>query len=264
MIPVAGGLPQFAGQDGRGLNEFIAILGLLLSPVLGESVLELHAVGEPEREARALVDHHEELHLLANFAVVPLFGFGDELLVLGQLILVPEGYTIDTSEHLIIAVRSPVGTRGRGELEGLQRLGVTDVRAGAHVNVVALLEEADLRVLRQVVNMFEFILLMALRHEFFCVLTGQDEGLEGKVLLADLLHLILNFHEVLVGDLHVAEVDVIVKALVRGRSEAEVGLRPEVGHRLCHDMGGGVAENMELLLLRADGYVAVAVDDFHG
>ena len=92
---------------------------------------------------------------------------------------------------------------------------------------------------------------------------GQDERLDGKILLADLLHLFFDGGQVLVGQLGVAEVDVIVEAVLGGRAEGKVRLRVEALDGLRHDMGSRVAQNVQFFLLRALGDGTVLVDDLH-
>ena len=133
----------------------------------------------------------------------------------------------------------------------------------AHVDVVALLEEADFFVLVEVIDVLEFILCVPFRHQSLRLFAGQDEGLEREVLLDDLPHLVFDALQVFVRQLGVAQVDVIIEALVRGGSEREVRFRPQVLDGLRHDVSCRVADDFEFFLRRADHGLAVRVDDFH-
>jgi len=73
----------------------------------------------------------------------------------------------------------------------------------------------------------DLVVLLTLLHQLDGLVTGQDERLDGKILLADLLHLFFDGGQVLVGQLGVAEVDVIVEAVLGGRAEGKVRLRVE-------------------------------------
>ena len=195
--------------------------------------------------------------------MVSLFGFGDEPLILGKFVLRLEGDAVDAGEHLVVLVGSPVSAGLRRHLESLQGLGVGDMRAGAHVDVVALLEEADLFVLVEVIDVLEFILCVPFRHQSLRLFAGQDEGLEREVLLDDLPHLVFDALQVFVRQLGLAQVDVIVEALVGRGSEREVRFRPQMLDGLCHDVGRRVADDFQLFLRRADHGLAVGIDDFH-
>ena len=111
--------------------------------------------------------------------------------------------------------------------------------------------------------MLQLIMLIALGHELFGLLAGQHEGLEGQVFLHDLLHFLLDGLQILGRELSVAQIHVIEKAVLGGGAEGEIRLGIEALDGLGHDMGRGMAQNVQLLLGRALGNLAVSVDDFH-
>ena len=82
-------------------------------------------------------------------------------------------------------------------------------------------------------------------------------------LTIDLLHFLLDGGQILVAELHVAQVDVVVEALLGGGTVGEMGVRVDALHGLGHDMRGGMAEDFQFLLGGAFGHVAVVVDDLH-
>ena len=181
-----------------------------------------------------------------------------------QLFLGAEGHAVDAGQHLVFLVALPVGARLLGDLEGFQALGVGQVGSDAHINVLALLEEADLGVLGQVADVLHLELLLALLHQLDGLGAGQDEGLDGQVLLGDLAHLLLDGSQVLVGELFVAQVYIVVEAVVGGGAVAKVSLGIEALDGLGHDVGGGVTQDVQFLVLGALGNGAVFVDDLHG
>ncbi len=264
VVPVAGRFPQALVQDDRGIHLLVSVGVLHVHPVLHEGVLQTHAVGKPEREARAFVGHHEELHLAADATVVALLGLGDHALVLGELFLAAEGDAVDAREHLVVLVAFPIRARHGGQFERLERLGVADVRADAHVDVFALLIERDARVLRQVADVLDLVLLAAFLHERDRFGVRELEDAEFQVLLADLLHLGFDGGEVLFGDFRVGEVDVVVEPVIGGGTVAEVGFGIQALDRLRHDVGGGVAQDVELFVLGAFGDRSVVIQDLHG
>ena len=234
-----------------------------LAPVVEQGVLEDHAVGQEEREAGGLVAHHEQVHLATDAAMVALLGLLEEGEVRLQLILGGESRAVDAREHLVVGIVFPVGARHAGELEGLEGLGIGEVRSDAHVDVIALLVEGDASVIGQVTDVLDLILLTALLHEGDGLLAGQLEDLELKVLLDDLLHLGLDGGQIVLGDLLIAEVDVVIEAVVGRGTVGEVGLGVEVLDGLGHDVGGGMADDVLGLVGLNLGHGAVVVQCLH-
>ena len=186
------------------------------------------------------------------------------VLPLGKLVLTAEGDAVDAREHLVVLVALPVGAGDAGELECLERLGVEDVRANAHVNILALLVEGDAGILGKVADMLDLVLLATLLHVGNGLGAGQLVGLELEVLLADLGHLGLDLGEVLLGDLGaLGQVDVVVEAVLGCGAKGEVGLGVQALNRLGHDMGGGVANYVQLLVFGALVHVTVVKENLH-
>ena len=208
--------------------------------------------------------HHEDLHLLADLAVVALLGLREQGEVLVHLLLVAEGDAVDAGEHLVLAVALPVRARDARQLERLERLRIQDVRAHAHVHVLALLVERDARVLGKVADVLDLVLLAALLHVLDGLRARELVRLELEVLLADLAHLVLDGREVVLRDLRaLGELDVVVEAVVRGGAVREVRLGVQALDCLRHDVRRGVAKDVELLVSRDLVHVAVVVKNLH-
>ena len=92
---------------------------------------------------------------------------------------------------------------------------------------------------------------------------GQDEGLDGQVLLDDLAHLFFDVGQILVAQLLVAQIDIVVEAVLGGRAEGKISLRIQALDGLCHNVSSGVTDNVQLLILRALVHMTVLVDDLH-
>ena len=196
--------------------------------------------------------------------MVALLGLLEHLQVRVELILGGERGAVHAGEHLVVGVGLPIRAGHARELEGLERLGVGEVRANAHVDVVALLEEGDAGVLGQVADVLDLVLLAALLHEGDGLLAWQLENLELEVLFDDLLHLGLDGGQVVLGKGRVAQVDIVVEAVVGGGAVGEVGLGVQALDGLRHDVRGGVADNVEGLLGALDlGHRAVVVQCLH-
>ena len=195
--------------------------------------------------------------------MVALLGLLEQAHVLVELVLGGKGDAVDAREHLVVLVALPVGAGDARELEGLQGLGVGEVRADAHVDVLALLVEGDAGVLGKIADVLHLVLLAALLHEGDGLLAGKLEGGELEVLLADLLHLGLDGGEVILGDLLLAEVHVVVEAVVGGGAVGKVCLGIQALDGLGHDVGRAVADDVGDLVSRALVHVAVVVENLH-
>ena len=209
------------------------------------------------------VHRGEQLQLAAQLVVIALAGFLQRRHMRGELVLGGKRRAVDAGEHLVVLVVLPVRAGELGELEGLERLGVAQVRADAHVDIVALLVEADDRVLRQVADVLDLVDFAALLHERDGFLARQGERLDRQVLLDDLVHLRLDLGEVALIELHIAQVHVVVEAVLGRRAVGKVRLRVQLLNRLREDMRRRMAQNVQFFLLRALSDNAIFVDDLH-
>ena len=265
VVPVARGLPQLLVHDERRGDLHVAGLVVDLAPVVQQRVLKDHAVRQEEREAGGLVAHHKEVHLAADLAVVALLGLLQHVHVLVELFLGGKGDAVDAGEHLVVLVTLPVSARDAGELKGLERLGVADVGADAHIDVVALLVEGDAGVVVQVADVLDLVLFAALLHKGDGLGAGLLVHGELEVLLNDLLHLGLDRGEVVLANLNaLGQVDVVVEAVVGRGAVGKVGLGVQALDGLRHDVRGGVADDVRDLVLRELGHRTVIVECLHG
>ena len=264
VIPVAGGLVQVHGTDAGGHHVQVAACTLLLLDIVLQLLPDGVACGQEHGQAAAhQVVGHKQAHLLADLAVIALTGLLLLLLPGFQLFLVVECHAVDTGQHLVFLVVLPVCAGLLGDLEGLQRLGVGQVGSDAHIHVLALLEEAELGLIGQIRHVLDLVVLLALLHQLHSLVTGQDEGLDGQIFLADLAHLFFDVGQILVAQLLVAQIDVVVEAVLGSGAEGKVSLRIQALDGLRHDVGCGVTDNVQFLVLRALVHMAVFVDDLH-
>ena len=242
----------------------VAACTLLLLDIVLQLLPDGVACGQEHGQAAAnQIVGHEQAHFLADLAVIALTGLLLLLLPSIQLFLIAEGHAIDAGEHLVFLVVLPVCAGLLGDLEGLQRLGVGQVGSDAHIHVLALLEEAELGLLGQIRHVLDLVVLLALFHQLHGLGAGQDEGLDGQILLDDLAHLFLDVCQILVAELLVAQIDVVVEAVLGSGAEGEISLRIQALDGLRHDVGCGVADNVQFLILRALVHMTVLIDDLH-
>ena len=243
----------------------VAELALLLLDVVLKLLPDDVAVGQEHGKTLSHeVIRHEQSHFLADLAVVAGLGLLDFLLVLLELCLGCKCHAVDAGEHLVLGIVLPVGTALPCDLEGLEGIGEGHVRTCAHIDVIALLIEADDCIFGKISDVLFLVLGSALVHELDGLVAAEDERSDGKMLLCNLLHLGLDGQKVLVCELLVSEVDVIVEASLGGRAVCEIGLRIESLDGLGHQVSGRMSEDMVHLLCGAFGNGSVFVDYLHG
>ena len=173
--------------------------------------------------------------------------------VLIQLLLREEGGSVDSGEHLVLLGASPVGAGPGHEFEALAHLlRVYKVRSRAQVGEIALAEEGNLLVLRQILDELHLVGLLLLLHEFDGLPAGKNEPLHGITFLDNLLHLGLDLRKICLGDELLAEVHIVVEAVVDGRADGQLRIGVQGLDGLGHHMGCGVAErgkHLRILLI---------------
>ena len=243
VIPVAGGLPEAAVQDHRRGNLHIAGFLVNLSPVIKKRVFQHHSLGQEERKSRSGLMHHKESQLFSQLSVVALLSLlhhGDVGL---QLLLLREGRRIETGQHLIVLVAAPVGSRQAHDFEGLSYLlRALQMRSRAEIHELALLIEADLLALRQILDKLHLIGLALFLHEGDRLVPGLREAHDFQVLLDDLLHLRLDLFKIVRGKRRL-KVHVVVEAVRDGGADGQLDARIQTLHRLGHHMAGRMAQH---------------------
>ena len=133
------------------------------------------------------------------------------------------------------------------------------MRPLAQVDEAVVLVHADFSVLDFVVAVFvrallgelfdlvDLVVLFAIAEERERLGHGHVTGLERRVLLHDLAHLRFDLPEILGGQ-RAREVEVVVKAVLDGRPEAELRLREEIEDRTGHDVRGRMPQRVELFV----------------
>ena len=241
VIPVTAAVPEILIEHDWGRDLDVAGLLVDLAPVIDELVFEHHAVGQEEREARALVHEGEQAELLAELAVVALFGLLDAREVRVELLLLREAGAVDALEHLAVAVTAPVSAGNARELDGvaLDAAGGVQMRAGAEINEFTLTVKRDNGVLRQVIDELDLIRLVALLHELQRFGARKLKALETQLFLADLAHLGLELLEHL-GRERLGAVKIVIETVLDGRADRQLHLGVQALHGLRKNVAGGV------------------------
>ena len=138
MIPVSGSLPQMAAQHDRSIYLYITGFSVDFSPIVKQCIFEHHAVWQEEREARSLFSHHEQSQLFSKFPVITLLRLFDHGQILFKLCFLRECSSVDSLEHLVVLIASPVCSGQTCQLKRLHRLCCHKMRACAQVSKFSL------------------------------------------------------------------------------------------------------------------------------
>ncbi len=251
----AGEVHVFAGEVG-GAHALVAGCEFGFFRELFEFLDEDGSVGKPEGEARPdIFVEGEEFEFAAQLAVVTfarLFEKGEVGLQFG---FVFESGAVDALELRIAFVALVIGAGHMGEAECADVASAHDMGSGAEVQKVTVSEQGDLFVVGDVLDDVGFEAIgcgpfgeggqTALLGEFEGFVAGDDEFFEGMVCFDFEAHLLLDLGEVLRRDA-VGQIDVVVEAVFHGGTGGELGFGPDFEDGGGEDVGGGVAEPLQI------------------
>ncbi len=119
MLPVTRGLPKRPFHNLRSGNFKITPLLVNLVPIIYKSVSQKHTLGQEERHSGSLVTQCEKSQFSTELSVVSLLCLFDACKMLFKLGSLRESYTVNTLEHFVFLVASPISARAGGKLERL-------------------------------------------------------------------------------------------------------------------------------------------------
>ena len=225
-------------------DELIAAAAVLLLPEVLEDLPDDRAVRVPEDQTRARgFLHAEQVEGGPQLAVIALLGLVEEPQVFLELVLRREGGAVDPLQLLVLFRSLPVGPRHRQELEGADRAGGRQVRAGAEIHEVALPiarddgaallgNQLDLQVVSQLPEVGQGLLLRLL------------DPADRVVRLLDLAHASLDPLEVF-GRERLRPLEIVEEALFGRRADADLHLREQILDRVGQQMRGGVPVDLQ-------------------
>ena len=248
MIPVAGLNPKLLGKDDRCHDFHITEFLEQLSFIIHEHISESHALWMEERESRAFIMEGEEVQLLAQLSVISLFRFSADIKEMVQVFLLEESGSVDTLQHLVLGITAPVSAGYGHNLEYLHLAGGTHMRAGAEVCEITLFVEGNLCIFRKIIDKHDLVVLALVLEELQCFGTGNDLLHQRNIFLGNLGHFLFNGCEIFLAE-YMFRIQVIVEAVINGRSDGKLGAREQMLDSLGHYMGSGMAQSKEAFLI---------------
>ncbi len=235
MIPVSGSDPQRLVQHYRCLYFLITVAVMNLSPVLHKFITKYHAVRQKERKSRAFVSHHKEPHFFADLTVVTLLGLFQLCKIIFKIRCLRIGRTVDSGQHLVLLVASPVCTGNFHKLHSLDILRGHKVRPCTQVRKITLLVETDNGIFRKVLNQFYLIGFPGVFHHLDGIGSRKLEPLKLQVLFCDLLHLGFYSRKILFSNGTLA-VYIVIESVINGRAYGKLYIRPQSLYCLRHNV----------------------------
>ena len=254
---VAGSHIQLLATDMRSDDLLVAVFIQFATEEFLQFITHDGTAREPERQTHADTGReHEQFHLLAEFAVVPLLGFFEDNEILVEHGFLREGDAVDAGQLRTLLIAAPVSAGEGGQLDGLDDIGIHQVRAAAEIG------EGTVFIIRDR-TVFEFADELALVRItlFFEVLErfrlGDGDALEGLLLAGQFEHLLFYLRKVSLREGLAIHVHVIIEAVVDSRSDAELDTRVQGFEGFRHQVGRRVPEN-------ATGILVLPFQELHG
>ena len=263
LFPVSRGFPERAVDELRRLHLDIAIGLEPPSEIPLDHSVKRPALGMPEDAADRLLLLMEEVELAAQPAVVALLGLFELMQIGVELFLIRECRAVDALQLLVLGVTAPIGARHLHHLEGVAELARRgEVRTRAEIDELSLPVDADLLVLRDLLDPFRLVLLADRLEEAHGVVARPDLARDRLVAVDDLVHALLELREIL-GREGMITGKIVVEPRLRRGTEGHLDVREQFLGGFRHRVRGVVAQQLQSFRrgARDDCNLGVAVDD---
>ena len=229
VAPVSAAFPQRTRHQRGRIDLAVAVGDQLLAHVVLKRHIDRPPARMPEDLARVLGIDVEEVELDAQLAVIAalrLLGASNDLIHL-RLILGDDA--VDALEHLVVDVAAVIGTRHTRQLHDADLLRMLDMRAAAHLHVIADRVSRDrdavcddVRQALELVPLAREKRLRLVRRHFLAherLVKGDETG-----------DLRLNLREVLRRQ-PVRQVEIVVESVIRRRPDVNLHVFEDVHDR---------------------------------
>ena len=236
VIPVTGSLPKLTVQHDRGRNFYVAVTGMDMTPVIQKEILQDHALWQEERESRTFFHQSEDPELFSEFPVITFLCFLDPVQFFFQRFFIREGCAVNTSQHFILFIATPVCAGNGCQLEGFDRACICHMRPCTKFQIFSLLVERKNLVFRKIIDQFNFVIFPFFRHDLERLFPIHGEVRQLQVFFDDLFHFCFDLGQICVCEIKI-KFKVIIKTIFDCRTDGTFRSRIQSLHGLCHDMG---------------------------
>ena len=228
VVPVAGFFPQHTVHHERTFHFLILVLFQLGTHEGFQFTENSPAVVMPEDHTRCFFLHMVQVKLFTDFTVVTLRRLFQALQVGVQgFFICPRG-TINTLQHLVVAIATPVGASNFHQFEVMAEAHVRHVRPAAHVDVFLVMIQARLVIMSNVLIKNRDFIALATLHEGFTRFVPADFLLNDVIVgFGELVHTFLERVDIFLGQ-GVVKVNVVVEAVVDNRADRHFGVWPQL------------------------------------
>ena len=232
VVPVAGFFPQHTVHHERAFHFLILVLFQLGAYERFQFTEDSPAVIVPEHHTRRFFLHVVQVKLLTDFTVVTFSRLFQALQVgVKGFFIGPRG-TIDTLQHLVVAIATPVGARDFHQLKVMTEAHVRHVRTTAHVDVFFVMVQARLVIMRDVFIKNRDFIALATLHEGFTRFVPADFLLNDVIVsFGELVHTFFERVDIFLSQ-GMVKINVIVETVVDNRTDRHFGVRPQLFDRM--------------------------------
>ncbi len=244
-VPMAGGAEQRLIDQLRGLDFHITSLFQPPADEVFQRAEQGPALRMPEYHAGRFILLVEQAHFAAQAAMIALFRFGQHEQILVKLFLGGPGGAANPLKLRILGIAAPIGAGHAGQFEGMARLGGgRQMRPGAQVQPVALGIDRDFLLRRDFGNPFGLEGLALTLEEGHRLVPGPDFAHDRQVAIDDLVHPLLDRHQIVRGE-RVCPVEIVIEAGFGRWAERHLRAGVKLLHRLRQDMGAVVPDEVQ-------------------
>ena len=261
FVPVAGFFPQALVQHLGAFDFLVAVFAVHNAHGLLHLLPNRPALVVPKDQARRVLVDMEQVQLAAELAVVALLGFFDHAQMVLQVFLGGPGRAVNTLQHGVAVVATPIGACHFHQLEVLEPPGAGHVRAAAQVFKSALAVQAHVFARWNAADDLGLVVLAQPAEVGDGFVARQHAALNRFVLARQLGHAPLDRRQVFWRE-WALKGEVVEKTVFDHRANGHLRRREQVFDRIGQQVRGGVANDLEAfgVALGHDSEVGVGVD----
>ncbi|CQR22370.1 Uncharacterised protein [Yersinia enterocolitica] len=135
VFPMPGFFPQYTVHHERPFNFLILVLFELHAHKSFQLTEDSPAIIMPEHHTGCFFLHVVKVQLLTNLTMVAFGRFFQTLQISIQLLFITPSRAVNTLQHFIFAVATPIGPRCFLQFKVMAETHIRHMRATAHINV---------------------------------------------------------------------------------------------------------------------------------
>ena len=224
------------------------------------------AVVMPEHHTRRFFLHVVQVKLLADFTVVTLRRLFQAQQVSVQGFFIGPCGTIDTLQHLVVAVAAPVGACDLHQLKVMTEAHVRHVRSTAHVDVFFVMVQTRLVIMRNVFVKNRDLIALAALHEGFTRFVPADFLLDDVIVrFGELVHTFFERVDIFLSQ-GMVKVNVVVETIIDNRTDRHFGVWPQLFDGMAQQVRAGVTNDLQTFFIFCgdDGQCRIVFDQIGG